>query len=368
MQPTILGDLANEQFTFATVLTRDMWLRQLARDARGVTGAELAFVAERDEESVHIRHLSGHVTDSLVDLVVPIGRGIGGLAARERRTVFVDDYYEAAEITHDFDAAGRAEGVKSAAAAPLVVDDEVKAVLYVATRTGYSVGDRMKRDVSLLSQDAAKGLVSCERVNAMIAAAVYEDRRRLAVRLHDSVGQMLFGVGVTARELREDWQHTRLPYERLENFEQRVRDATAALREAISALTFAPDERELALGLGEDVNAFAERTGVTANFVALSATPPLGDSRTRVLHRVCREALLNVEKHAHATTVVVVLHSTAEGVGLTVIDDGQGYRDINAPGMGLRSCRSELERVGGHLGVSANEDGAGTTLRAWMPL
>lgn len=364
---TLFADLSREQVALAALLDRELMLRELARHAVEVTGADLAFFAERREGAVQIRHLSGHETDALVDLDVPFGRGVGGLCASQRRVVVVPDYYNASNITHDFDARVRAEGLKSVVAAPLVAGDEVQGVLYIATRQETGFGERVQREVVRLSRDTATALDVSARARDTMEAAVYDDRRQLAVRLHDSVGQMLFGIGAAARDLGAETESDPNLHERITRLEQQVWEAAATLREAMTAWSVPPVERELAVSLCEDVHAFQERSGVGARFLVLSEIPALPDATSRALLLACREALLNVEKHAQATGVVVTLYCTAGGIGVAIVDDGRGHRPDDLPGIGVHACRERLERLGGSLSLTGDDEGSGTTLRAWVP-
>jgi signal transduction histidine kinase len=83
---------------------------------------------------------------------------------------------------------------------------------------------------------------------------------------------------------------------------------------------------------------------------------------------VVREALLNVEKHAQANSVLVSVFCANEGVTVAVADDGVGVRssDSERPGLGLAALADALGRIGGYLTVGGNDDG-GVTVRAWVP-
>jgi len=110
--------------------------------------------------------------------------------------------------------------------------------------------------------------------------------------------------------------------------------------------------------------------------IVLGEIPPLPTAAGAALVLAVREALLNVEKHADARSVVVSLFSSAAEVGVAVVDDGDGEEGVElrdgddidqtlATGLGLLSVRERLERVGGRLALTTNE-GPGMTLRAWV--
>jgi signal transduction histidine kinase len=124
----------------------------------------------------------------------------------------------------------------------------------------------------------------------------------------------------------------------------------------------------LPVALRSDCRSFEERTGTPARLLVLDDLPPLDASRTAALAGVVREALLNVEKHAEAQSVMVSVFRTSDGPTVAVYDDGIGPPDAAAEpsGLGLAAVAERLGRLGGRLTVGRNEDG-GVTVRAWVP-
>ena len=86
---------------------------------------------------------------------------------------------------------------------------------------------------------------------------------------------------------------------------------------------------------------------------------PSPESRA-VLYRVALEALTNVRKHAHASSVDVLLERRGAGVAVRVRDDGQGFevsRRGAAPDaghIGLLSMRERAEAAGGRFALSSS--------------
>lgn len=89
--------------------------------------------------------------------------------------------------------------------------------------------------------------------------------------------------------------------------------------------------------------------------------PPTGEQATALVGAV-REALNNALKHAHASRVVVDVHSDAGGAAaITVTDDGIGTdpdRVACARGLGVRdSILGRMSRVGGHASLDSTPGG-----------
>jgi signal transduction histidine kinase len=83
------------------------------------------------------------------------------------------------------------------------------------------------------------------------------------------------------------------------------------------------------------------------------------------LFRISQEALNNIQKHARATQIWLTLESQAEGLHLTIRDDGIGFSVEQAvkkdSAIGLKSMRERAETLGAMF-VITSAPGQGTTL------
>ena len=262
----------------------------------------------------------------------------------------------------------RQEGLRAIAAVPILTAAGVEGVLYAGLRREGSIGDRAIDTIRSFSKSMCVALEAQRQTSAATAAQLGLERRRTASDLHDSVGAMLFRIGAEVRDLRAEFTANPATEARLARLEERVSEASAALRQALSALRDTPEDDQLAAAVQYQCRCFEANTGIVATAVVLGKVSNLRSSRQEVLRRVLREALLNVEKHAHASSVVVSLAAVDNGVTLVVSDDGVGCSCApnDLPGIGLASVAEEVAHVGGTIAVVANEDG-GTTVRAWAP-
>jgi signal transduction histidine kinase len=179
---------------------------------------------------------------------------------------------------------------------------------------------------------------------------------------------MLFTLGAGIRRLGREANLDDEVRARLAAIEQQAAETSAALRGSLRVLCAPPEQVALGVALRAHCRAFEDRTGTGARMIVLTDLPGLPDSRIRALADTAREALLNVEKHAEATSVIVSVFAVRGGVAVTVVDDGVGLgtcRDARA-GLGLAAASERLARIGGTLSVAGNDDG-GVTLQAWIP-
>ncbi|MFJ7215897.1 GAF domain-containing protein [Amycolatopsis sp. NPDC098790] len=364
----VLGELLREREKLLGTLDRVAALHGTARLVRETVGAKAGFVAELDQPGLAvIRWMSGTRTGSLQDLEVPVGQGIGGRVLALGRPVRVTDYVSSPAITHQFDAQVRGEGLAAMLAVPIVARGETVAIAYAAMREPADFGDDAVRRMEEVACEAGTALQLAKVAETDRTAAVAGERLRMQSALHDSVGALLFSIGVQVRDLHSDAYGNPALEARLRRLEGDVSAAAGALRESLLALSESSPERALPVELAEHCRSFQARCGVPARFVQLAAVPPLDAERTALLVAAVREGLLNVEKHAGASSVIVSLLPSEDGVQVVVADDGTGGEPVPGTGMGLRTLTGRALRLGGRVSLVRDDDD-GCTLRAWVPL
>ena len=194
------------------------------------------------------------------------------------------------------------------------------------------------------------------------AAAILEERHRLARDLHDSVSQSLYSLSFMAdalRNLAEQQQWGRMQSQ-LGFLQESAQQALKEMRLLVYELTPASLEAQgLANVIRQRLNYVEKRAGMETDLVvdgdlSLPVAVQLG------VYRIAQEALNNVIKHAYAKRVQVTLHTRPPGLWLQVKDDGVGFDlEQQAPGMGQRNMRERAVQLGGRL-VIESQPGAGT--------
>lgn len=203
--------------------------------------------------------------------------------------------------------------------------------------------------------------------------AVTQERNRLAREIHDSIAHYLTIINVqleAAEKLGTD------QFENALNYVQRARRLTVeCLQEVRSSVVSlrAPTLEHLSLpkALEKLAAGFTENTGIPVCFQGcLPDSILLASEVSLALYRTAQEGLTNVEKHARATTVDLVLSCSDEGIELTVHDDGIGPSVQYAQdqrGFGLLGLRERVELLGGCLNFGAGDSGTGAMLKVTLP-
>lgn len=374
-----LHELLGERRSLLLLLDRVSLLRKIAEAARLAGDLDVSMVGDPcDGDAIILRGHVGIHRDGLRELFVPMGHGLGGKVSALRRPDWVPDYVSSSTITHDFDRPVREERLQAMVALPMVAERQFVGVLYGALRHQTRYGDAVITALQRVADEGATQLYLSRRLEERTESAVTAERSRIAADLHDSVGAMLFSTGAELRALQADSAASPELVSRLRDIERRLAEAASLFRQSLAALDDTAPQLKLTATLVEDCRSFESRTGVRARCVAVTSVPELPADRAAALVGLAREAMLNVEKHSAARSVVVSLAAFDGAVTLAVADDGTGWdRDadiVSPPGarrgrrswssqIGLRAARERLERVGGSLSVVDNEDG-GVTVRA----
>ncbi len=254
----------------------------------------------------------------------------------------------------------------------------VKLVVVGSALAGMALfGDRMEDDTVLLQMAAVVGwvlaaMVLGEAVRMHLAylaqlrdraeQQVTAERLRIARDLHDLLAHSITAVHVqagVATHLIDTGQAD-----------------TAALRKALVAITSACEDArgELAATVGllrksiesphgplpglDQLPALGEpatSAGVAVDFATTGAPRKLSPTVEMVAYRIVQEALTNVAKHSGARHANVSLHYGPDRLQVSVVDDGDGPRDVT-PGFGLTGIHERARAIGGsaHTGQPAH--------------
>ncbi len=203
------------------------------------------------------------------------------------------------------------------------------------------------------------------RAGSAALAAQEEERARVARDLHDEVNQSLTGLLLRLEAAREA-----APPELEAELAETKALANQAMRELLSlARQLRPTALD-DLGLAAAIAGLVERLGQGEMEVTIEVDgnfSDLSDDAQLVVYRVAQEALSNAARHSGAHRIAVVLHRDAEGVELTVADDGTGFAFAESErGLGIGGMRERALLVGGELTIESRPD-AGTTVRLTVP-
>lgn len=198
---------------------------------------------------------------------------------------------------------------------------------------------------------------------------------RLSLDLHDGPMQDLMAVGFSLERLRRDIEE--LPFDthglgvQVEGIRDQLSDIEVSLREMASEQADRARATSLADLVTDEIARFRRLDDAEVHVDVDETIETETDSQRIVLHRVLREALTNVNKHAQASTVTVRLFESDDVVYLVIRDDGVGFDPSgHHGGLGLDGMHDRLQLLGSRLDVESRPGGPTTVtaaVRRWRP-
>jgi len=319
-------------------------------------GYRVAGIAFSGEQAIS---LAEELAPDLVVMDIQLGAGMDGIAAaraiRERFAVPIvfltafdaDEILERAKLSEPFGYILKP-----------FAERELRAVLAMALY-------KHKTETKLLATTR-----QLQALSRSVLEAQEVERRRVAMELHDELGQWLTAIKinlqmsgrVTATSQGElNAENIRI----VEDALQHVRSLATALRPSLL------DDLGLAPALKWIAEQTANRGGFEVNFHQQRELPRLAPEIETACFRIVQEALTNVARYARPTQVEISLRRETDTLILSVRDDGSGFdlaamlRRASAGGsLGVLGMQERAMLVGGELNIqSAPKKGCVIELR-----
>jgi PAS domain S-box-containing protein len=197
-----------------------------------------------------------------------------------------------------------------------------------------------------------------------------DERQSIAQVLHEGIAQDLYAMKLSLDHLRARANGraavTQVSQE-LAGAIDKCMDATRRIANDLrpSAFAYLP----LSGAIQQHTRYFGAISGLTIRVTEIAPLPQLDEATRLILFRAGQEGLTNVARHAHASSVDIVLRADAESITMDITDDGVGIEDTaleKAGSFGLLGIRERVGALGGALIVRKNVD-AGTTVSVRLP-
>lgn len=237
----------------------------------------------------------------------------------------------------------------------------------VLTRT------RLEKRVSDRTRKLKRAEETLRALNHQLMRVQDEERRRLALALHDSVGQSIAALHWRLVLLEEDAKHAgslakkniALCLDLAENVSQEIR--------TISLLLYPPtlDEAGLLPALKVYIEGVRERSGLAVYLEIDSDLGRLPKDLEMAAFRIVQEALTNIHRHARTGEAFVRIQRDPTFLCLEIEDHGQGIAKFSSVdtlnrGLGLTGMRDRVRHLSGKFDLLS--DATGTLVKATLPI
>lgn len=188
----------------------------------------------------------------------------------------------------------------------------------------------LANDMNIMAEDLQRWVSTRETL------VMQEERTRVARDLHDTVKQKMFalqmqlssakqvtGQDINHQDIRQ--QITAQPF--IEQALQLVRDSQEDLKSIIYAMRpIALEQKGLILAMQDYIQQWQARTGICVES-DLNIKNALSATLEDTLYNIFQELMANIERHAQAKKVNIILNSDTRGLILIIEDDGIGFDD-----------------------------------------
>ena len=203
-----------------------------------------------------------------------------------------------------------------------------------------------------------------------VASGGDEARRRFASSLHDDSLQLLTAAELQLERIRAEasGSHQAVQFDQLKGTLHKVEDSLRRLLTNVSTETLELNV-DLHQAISERLESVRVHSGIETQ-IDLRLPQEIPAAIQAIVVKNVAEALTNVEKHAHATRVLLAVEPVEGGIKVEVIDDGAGFvvaESVHMPGhLGLLAMKERAQLAGGWFRIES-EPGSGARVEFWVP-
>ncbi|MFM0055462.1 response regulator [Paraburkholderia phytofirmans] len=221
-----------------------------------------------------------------------------------------------------------------------------------------------------IEQELFESRNQLRELSAYMEAIREEERKRIAMEIHDELGQLLTALKMDVSLLKMRLGKDPDAMRKADDMRELVEKTIWMVRNVANHL------RPVALNFGVVsalewlVEDFMRRHGIPCQLHINGGEPVLPEACATAVFRIVQASLTNVGRHAHATRADVTLTSTAAALELHVSDDGCGFD----PGMartgysyGLLGMQERARLIGGAMTIDSAQS-MGTAISIHIPL
>jgi PAS domain S-box-containing protein len=221
-----------------------------------------------------------------------------------------------------------------------------------------------------MEQELLESREQQRELSAYMEAIREEERKRIAMEIHDELGQLLTALKMDVSLLKMRLEYDPDAARKADEMRGLVEATIWMVRNVASHLRPAALNFGIVSALEWLVQDFNRRNGIAAELRIVGGEPMLSDTYATAVFRIVQASLTNVARHANATRVDVTLVSTTAKLELQVRDDGRGFDQQAAArgySYGLLGMNERARLIGASLSIDS-APGAGTTVSIHIPL
>lgn len=208
------------------------------------------------------------------------------------------------------------------------------------------------------------------RLSAYHEQSLEQERKRIALELHDELGQYLSGLKMSLSVLRLSHPDDGAIQGKAQEMGQLVGECFRVVRQVVSNLRPSALNHGLVAGIEWLVQEFRRHTDMECGFRREGSEPDLGEFEATTLFRIVQESLNNAARHSLARSVNIGLFFGERVILLKIDDDGRGFDPDHLPpgkAFGLLGLKERATSLGGVFRLKS-APGQGTHISLSLPI
>ncbi|ASL47116.1 Signal transduction histidine-protein kinase/phosphatase DegS [Burkholderia sp. AD24] len=221
-----------------------------------------------------------------------------------------------------------------------------------------------------VEQELLESRERLRELSAYMEAVREEERKRIAMEIHDELGQLLTALKMDVSLLRMRLVSDSEAARKTDDMRELVEKTIWMVRNVASHLRPAALNFGVVSALEWLVEDFVRRNQLPCKLAIHGGEPVLPDAHATAVFRIVQASLTNIARHARASRVDVTLSGDDDALTLQISDDGCGF-DLAAArrrySYGLLGMSERARLIGATLQIES-APGAGTTVSIHIPL
>ncbi|MFL6557173.1 MAG: sensor histidine kinase [Bacillus sp. (in: firmicutes)] len=214
-------------------------------------------------------------------------------------------------------------------------------------------------------------LNSKQQISSYIIHSQEEEIKRIALELHEGVGQNLYSILTGLQFIESSAKETDMK-NYVGQMSQLIEKTIQEIR-LLSVELHPPTLTTLGLlpAMKSYIKLYTSTFGILVDLNSTGEEKWISEKNSITVFRVCQEALANIAKYADTSNVKINFVWSEEKLIITIYDFGKGFQPeeyhYNNPLSGLAAMKERMLLTGGQYNISS-KIGEGTSIELSLPL
>ena len=209
---------------------------------------------------------------------------------------------------------------------------------------------------------------SKQEISTYIIDSQEEEIKRIALELHEGVGQNLYSILTGLQFIESSTQEPPMK-DYVREMSQLIEKTIQEIR-LLSVELHPPTLTTLGLlpAIKSYINLYTSTFGILVDLESMGEEKQISERNNIAVFRVCQEAFTNIAKYADTSNVKINFIWDEEQLKIIIHDFGKGFQpEKQGQSSGLAAMKKRMHLTGGQCVISS-KIGEGTTIEIALPL